>query len=192
MTKEPGRKFYLKEFKAISHAISTYEDLNLLINHLAEGTTRTFEAKGCCIMLYDDRDNQLFTVSSYGISDEYILKGPLFVDDKYCAFVKGEPVFVEDISRDSRVQYPEAAKREGLVSMLSIPIKARNADIGLIRIYHSEAKSFNKEDIDALKILAEHLGLVIENNGLKNFLDKVSMAMESLPMRMVKGFKNNL
>ena len=33
MTQEPIRKFYLKEFKAISHAISTYEDLNLLINH---------------------------------------------------------------------------------------------------------------------------------------------------------------
>ena len=66
MSKEPVRKFYLKEFKSISHAMSTYGDLNLLLNHLVEGTTRTFEAKGCSIMLFDETENQLFTVSSFG------------------------------------------------------------------------------------------------------------------------------
>ena len=187
MSQEPERKFYLKEFKAISHAISTYEDLQMLINHLAEGTTRTFEAKGCCIMLFDDSENQLFTVSSCGISEEYIQKGPLFVDEKYSAFIKGEPVFIEDITVDPRVQYPEAAKREGIVSILSIPITFRGIPIGLIRIYHGSKKRFNEEDIDALRVLSEHLGLVIENNGLKNFLEKVRMAVESLPKRMLEG-----
>jgi signal transduction protein with GAF and PtsI domain len=189
MTKEPDRKFYLKEFKAISHAISTYGDLNLLINHLAEGTTKTFKVKGCCIMLFDDRENQLFVVSSYGISDEYLSKGPLFVDNKYCAYDKGEPVFVENIGTDPRVQYPEAAVKEGIVSLLSIPITIYGEAIGLIRIYQKESKRFNKDDIDALSVLAAHLGLVIENNGLKNFLDKVQMAVDSLPARMLKGLK---
>ena len=187
MGKESDRKFYLKEFKAISHAISTYGDLNLLINHLAEGTTKTFEAKGCCIMLFDETENQLFTVSSYGISDDYLLKGPLLVDSKYCAFVRGEPVFVEDLGSDSRVQYPGAAEKEGIVSMLSIPILFHGESIGVIRIYHSEKKKYNEEDIDALKILAEHLGLVIEYNGLRNFLDQVETAVDSLPVRMLKG-----
>jgi signal transduction protein with GAF and PtsI domain len=189
MSEGPQRKFYLKEFKAISHAISTYGDLNLLINHLAEGTAKTFSAKGCCIMLFDETENQLFTVSSYGISDEYLSKGPLLVDKNYCAFVKGEPRYIEDLSTDNRVHYPDAAKKEGLVSMLSIPILFHEESIGVIRIYHGERKNFNEDDVDALKILAEHLGLVIEYNGLRNFLDKVQMAVESLPARMVKGFK---
>ena len=77
MKKEPVRKFYLKEFKAISHAISTYEDLNLLIHHLAEGAGRAFKAKGCSILLLDDRENQLFRVASYGLSAEYGRKGRL-------------------------------------------------------------------------------------------------------------------
>ncbi|MBN2418615.1 MAG: GAF domain-containing protein [Deltaproteobacteria bacterium] len=189
MGNEPDRKFYLKEFKAISHAISTYGDLNLLISHLTEGTTKTFEAKGCCIMLFDETENQLFTVSSYGISDEYLSKGPLLVNNNSCAFVRGEPLFVEDLSKDARIQYPDAAKKEGIVSMLSIPILFHEDSIGVIRIYHSEKKEYNEEDIDALKILAEHLGLVIEYNGLRNFLDKVQMAVESLPARMLKGMK---
>jgi len=158
MGQEPDRKFFLEEFRAISHAISTYEDLNLLISHLAEGMTRTFEGKGCCIMLLDDRENQLFTVSNYGISEKYLRKGPVFVDDKYSAFVKGKPVYIENIQEDPRIQY-----------------------------YLSETKGFHDEDIDSLKVIATHLGLVIENSGLKNFLDKVKMAMESLPVRMLEG-----
>ena len=186
MSKEPVRKFYLKEFKAISHAMSTYGDLNLLLNHLVEGTTKTFEAKGCCIMLFDEAENQLFTVSSFGISDEYLSKGPVLVDNTSCAFVRGEPLYIEDLGSDSRIQYPEAAKKEGIVSMLSIPILFHSESIGIIRIYHSEMKKFNEDDVDAFKILAEHLGLVIEYNGLKNFLDGVQMAMDNLPDRIMK------
>lgn len=183
------RKFYLKEFKAISHAMSTYGDLNLLVHHLAEGTAKTFDAKGCCIMLFDDSENQLFVVSSYGISEDYLSKGPLFVDNKYCAFVKGEPVFIEDIGKDPRIQYPDAAAKEGIVSLLSIPILFHGESIGIIRIYHKELKRYNEDDVDALKILAEHLGLVIEYNGLRNFLDKIETAVDSLPVRMLKSLK---
>ena len=187
MSDKPPRTFNLKEFKAISHAISTYEDLNLLINHLAEGTSRTFDAMGCSIMLLDEREKRLVIVNSYGISDEYLQKGPLFVDDKFSAFTKGEPVFLKDIQNDSRIQYPEAAAKEGITSMLSIPIKSRDTPVGLIRIYHAEQKVINEEDIDTLQIMAEHLGLVIENSGLQNFLERVKIAMESLPLRMLEG-----
>lgn len=189
MSQESERKFYLKEFKAISHAMSTYGDLNLLINHLAEGTTKTFDAKGCSIMLFDETENQLFPVSSYGISDEYMLKGPILVDNNSCAFVKGEPVFIEDMKNDPRVQYPEAAEKEGITSMLSIPILFQEEPIGILRIYHRRIRIYNEEDIDALRVLAEHLGLVIEYNGLRNFLDKVEMAVDSLPARMIRGLK---
>ena len=187
MGDEPVRKFFLKQFKVISHAISTYEDLTLLIKHLSEGTSRTFEAKGCSILLLDERENELFHVSSYGISEEYLKKGPIMIDDKYSAFVRGEPVYIEDMRSDLRAHYQEAAKKEGIVSMLSIPIKYRNVSIGLIRIYLGEQRGFNEDDVEALGILAEHLGLVIENNGMKNFIEKIKMAMESLPLRMLEG-----
>jgi signal transduction protein with GAF and PtsI domain len=188
MKKEPIRKFYLKEFKAISHAISTYEDLNLLINHLAEGAGRAFKAKGCSILLLDDRENQLIRVASYGLSAEYSKKGPIFVvDESECGIYTGKPIFVQDMQNDPRVQYPEAATKEGIVSMLSIPIKCREATIGLLRIYHNESLMFHEDDIDALCVLAEHLGLAIESNGLNNFLDKVKVAMGSLPIRMLEG-----
>ncbi len=186
MNDELQRKFYLRHFKAISHAISTYDDLNVLTNHLAEGTSRRFKAKGCCILLTDERDHQLYSVSSYGISEEYLNKGPIFLDHEHSAIHKGEPVFVEDMQNDQRVQYPEAAAKEGIISMVSIPIKCRQAITGVLRIYYDKPRRINDEDIDTLCVMSEHLGLVIENNGLKNFLEGVRTALERLPPRMLK------
>jgi len=157
-----------------------------LIKHLTEGTTKTFNAKGCCFMLLDEREKQLFTVSSYGISDEYLQKGPLFVDDKYSAMVTGNPVFIQDMQKEKTIQYPEAAKAEGIVSMLSVPIKYRKAILGVIRIYMGESRAIHEEDIDSLRVIGVNLGLVIEINGLKNFVEKVKSAMDSLPLRVIQ------
>lgn len=186
METERPRRFYLKHFKAISHAISTYEDFDLLIDHLTEGTRRTFCAKGCATMLYDERERQLFPVSAHGISDKYLNKGPIVVSEDYSEFVTGEPVYIEDIRNDSRLQYPEDAVAEGIFSMLSVPIIYRKTPVGLIRIYHSDRIGFHEEDIESMRVMAEHLGLAIEYNGLRNFLNKVKVAMESLPLHMLK------
>lgn len=176
----------LQEFKAISHAISTYDDFHLMINHVVEAIIRAFNVKGCSLLLLDESENQLFHVRSHGVSEEYLQKGALVVDDKYSAFVTGKPVFVENLQNDPRVQYPDAAAKEGFVSMLSFPIKCREAIVGLIRIYHSESWALHENDIDSFCVLAEHLGLVIENNGLKNFLDSIRSAVEGLPNRILK------
>ena len=184
MARKAERRFYLREFKAISHAISTYEDFNLLIRHLAEGATRSFRAKGCCILLLDEKEKQLFHVGGYGISDEYREKGPVFADQKQTAIYTGKPVFVEDMQHDPRVQYPDAAAKEGFVSMQSVPIISRGVPIGILRIYLSEPVELHEEDVNALCVLTEQLGMVIDNNGMRNFLEKVKMSMEDLPLRL--------
>ena len=45
----------------------------------------------------------------------------------------------------------------------------------------------HEEDIDSLHVLANHLGLVIECNGLKNFAEQIKTSIDSLPPRMFKG-----
>jgi signal transduction protein with GAF and PtsI domain len=187
MNDAPQRRFNLKEFKAISRAISTYEDLNILMNHMVEGITRTFKIKGASIMLYDEAERQLFRVASCGLSDGYLKKGPLLLGEQDNAFVKGEPSLVPDMQSDPRIQYPEAARAENIRAMFSFPIKSREAVVGLLRIYHRETIVLHPDDVDSISVMSLHLGLVIEGNGLRNFLMMVSGAMASLPPRMRQG-----
>lgn len=187
MSNEPQRRFYLREFKAISKAISTYEDINILINHFVEGISRAFKIKGASIMLYDEFEEQLFSVGSYGISESYLEKGPVFLKDQCDALTTGEPVFIQDMQNDPCVQYPEAAAAENIRAMLTFPIKNRGEAVGLLRIYHDESIYLHEDDVDAICVLALHLGLLIENNGLRNFIQLINGAMSTLPQRLRNG-----
>lgn len=187
MSQAPERRFHLRHFKAISLAISQYEDLNVLLNHFIEGLCLSFKLQGASLLLYQEPESQLFRVASYGLSETYLSKGPLFKDEKDDAFVSGRPVLVNDMQSDPRVHYREEARREGINAMLSFPIKCRNTVIGLIRTYHSAPIVLNEEDVDSVSVLSQLLGVVIENNGLKNFLDQVQAAMSNLPMRLREG-----
>lgn len=187
MSKQVDRKFYLKEFKAISRAVSNYEDLNLLFTHIVEGLCRTFSLKGCCIMLFDEREKQLFRVSSHGLSEAYTGKGPVFVDEKYSPFFKKEPVYIENMQTSPLLHYPEAAKTEGVKSMLSVPIMYRKNVVGLLRMYTDHVQHYHEEDVDSICTLALQLAVVLEKNGLENFLEGVKAAMGNVPPRLLKG-----
>ena len=184
MNQVQERKFDLKHFRAISNAIATYEDFNLLVSHLVEGMCRTFRVKGASIMLLDEIDQQLFRVSSYGISEAYVEKGPVCVDRNQGVFCVGKPEYIGDIVSDERVQYPESAASEGIVSMLSIPVKFRDVVIGVIRIYDDKPVDIHDEDVETLCALAAQLGILIECNGLKNFVEHIKMSMDTLPPRI--------
>ena len=188
MKQKNERKFYLRKYRTISHAISTYENMNLLFKHLVEGVCRTFELKGGSILLYDDKEKKLFRISSYGLSDEYIAKGSIYVDDELDAFLKGEIALYVNLKNDQRVKYLDAAIKEGIVAMLSVPIKCRNSIIGLLKCYHSEQILIHEDDIESIKVLLQQLGLIIEINGMKNFMDGIKAAMENLPLYITEGF----
>jgi signal transduction protein with GAF and PtsI domain len=185
MKPKPERRITIRDFKTICRAIATYEDLNLLFEHLVEVISQAFDVKGCSLLILDEHEKQLIRVSSFGISEEYLNKGPVFMNKKDSALVKCEPVFVEDMQNDPRVQYPEAAAKEGIVSLLSFPIILREAGIGLIRIYHSDYWALHEEDLDLLCVMQRLLAFVIENNGLKNFIEQVKIEMGKLPPRML-------
>ena len=185
MGNAPDRRIFLAEYMAISRAMSTYGDFTLLTNHLVEGMCRSFKVRACSLLLYDDREEQLFHVADHGLSQKYLDKGTIVVDSKYCAYFLGEPIFIENLQTDPRVQYPEAGAEEGLVSMLSVPIKFRKETIGILRIYNDEAWTLHPDDIESFCSLGEHLGLVIELNGLKNFIEQVKSSLASLPLRML-------
>lgn len=187
MDYEPERKIYLPQFRGISHAISTYEDVNLLGRHIVESICMTFDIMAASVLVFDDREKELYYVCSHGLSADYLRKKPEYVEGKLEEFITGKPVFFEDFQNDSRLKHKEGAKKEGIVCMLSFPIKCRKDVVGLLKLYNNYNWMIHEEDRESINILAEQFGLVIENNGLKNFLSEVRAVMATLPLRMLEG-----
>lgn len=183
---KPEARIQLREFKAISYAISTYEDLGMLQRHLVEGVCTAFKIKACSIKLYDDREKELFRVASCGLSRNYLKKEPIIVSGENKECLNGEVIFYEDIRKDNRVVNPDAAEKEGIVSMLSVPIMYGKAVLGVLKMYHDVPWMLHDDDLDAFRVLAKHLGLRIEYTGLRNFFETVKAAAGSLPLRMLE------
>lgn len=183
----PERKINLAQYRAISHAISTYEDVVLLGKHIVESICRSFDIMAATVLVFDDREKKLYYVCSHGLSDEYLRKQPEFEENFLQEFVTGQPVFFEDFRNDPRVRFKEAIQQEGIVSMLSFPIKCRKNVVGLLKLYNNDTWMIHDEDKNSIFVLSEQFGLVIENNGLKNFLEEVRAVMSNLPLRMLKG-----
>ena len=64
---------------------------------------------------------------------------------------------------DSRVQYPEEAKKEGIASVLSVPITVKSQIIGVLRIYTSEQRNFSDDEYELISGLADMGGIAIDN-----------------------------
>lgn len=187
MTSKQERKYNLKEFRAIVHAISTYEDMELLLRHIVEGLCKTFKFKGSSVLLYDESEKELFRVSSYGLSESYLNKGAMTLDEEYLEFKNGQAIYYEDLNSNSRIRYAKNAADEGISSILSVPIKYRDNVIGLLKVYHSEKMDLDPDDLESLTVLTQQLGVVIELNGMNNFVSRLKALMDQLPPRVNQG-----
>lgn len=149
-------------------AFSYSLDLSEVLPSIVKSITEAMQIKGCGIRLLDPRTGQLQIAAIYGLSNDYIAKGPVELANSPIdsEAMSGKPVIIPDIGTDSRFQYKEAAKREGIVSVLCVPLEVRGEAIGVLRVYTSEPRSFHEDDIQFLSVLASLAALAISNANL--------------------------
>ena len=160
----------------ITKAISTIREPEEIVLIAVEGITHALNVKGCTLFLFSTRSNELKVAGSYGLSNEYINKGPISALASIASSLKdGKPVAIFDVSDDPRIQYPEDAAREGICSILSTPIIIGQKVFGCLRIYTAEPWEFTLNDVNFVQAVAQIVGMTMElcriNKGLKESID---------------------
>jgi len=130
-----------------------------VLNSIVENTAKAIGAKGCALMLLAPDKKHLIHTITYGLSESYLRKGAVRSDAVISEVLRGNPVAIQDAAQDPRVQYKEQAIREGIASMLSVPLMPKGEVIGVMRIYTSEQRQFSLEDIEVLGSVA-NLGAI--------------------------------
>jgi GAF domain-containing protein len=152
----------LKVTNAISHS-NDPEEVALMT---VESITSALSAKACALFLMNKKTDELRIAASYGLSDEYMNKGPLSAKRSISKSLKDGPVAIYDVTDDPRIQYPEEAKREGIASILSVPIVSGGVIIGALRVYTSEHWEFTLDDVDFVQALAQITGMALRKSKL--------------------------
>jgi FixJ family two-component response regulator len=151
-------------FAEIKNAIASTLNLKEVLDLIVQGVVKVMKVKGSSLSLMDKTREKLRIFASYGLSRNYVDKGPLDSSKSLSdTTMNGKVVWIEDASTDSRVQYPAEAKREGIASILSVPLIVRNKVIGALRVYTSELRKFSEDESRFLFGFAEQVALAIEN-----------------------------
>lgn len=161
--------------KTISHCRDP-EEVALMS---AEAVKSGLGVKGCALLVMDKKSQELKIAASYGLSEEYLNKGPISSLKSIAASLEEGPVAVYDVTDDPRIQYPEEARREGIASILSVPIQMHQKSLGALRVYTAEPWEFTLEDINFVQALAQIIGMSLEMSRLyKGHKDSISVLKE--------------
>jgi GAF domain-containing protein len=161
----PLDKDYYTDLYHAALTISSSLELASVLQSIVESVSAAMQVKAAALRLLDTDNGQLDLAAVHGLSPDYLDKGPVEVanspidSETLCCY----PVYIPDVRTDDRFQYRTAARTEGLVSVLSVPLEVRGKAIGVMRVYTDVEKTFSDKDVQFLSVLASLAALSIEN-----------------------------
>ena len=159
----------------ITNSISHSRDPEEVVLLTAESITHALNVKGCTIFLINRHTNELEIAASFGLSKEYLNKGPVSAMHSIAESLSEGPVAIGDVLDDPRIQYPEEAKKEGIASILSVPMATGGKIIGALRVYTAEPAEFDMDDVNFVQAVANMTGMAIDmarlHKGLKDSIE---------------------
>jgi signal transduction histidine kinase len=153
--------------KKLNSNLASEEVLRTIVEDLCLAAN----AKGCSLMLLTPEKTQLMHTIAHGLSSYYVRKGPVRADAAIVEALKGKPLAIDNATNDPRVQYQEAAKKEGIASILSLPLVRHGDIIGIARIYTSEPHKFSEQEVDFYSALANLGAIALERAELHESID---------------------
>ena len=150
-------------FLELSSKINSSLDIEQVLQYLTEETCRALGMKGASIRLVNSDSGEQELVTTYGLSQRFLDKGPVASEKSISEALKGKTVVISDVATDKRLQYPKETAAEGIRSMLCVPIKSREEVIGVLRLFSATRRAFPEDVIMMVDALAHTGALAIQN-----------------------------
>ncbi|MEW6607649.1 MAG: HD domain-containing phosphohydrolase [bacterium] len=168
----------IAELSTLSHigkAITSNLDLDKLLDLILYTTITVLEGDSGSIMLIDKEKEELYVKSGYGITKEVIKGRRIKIGKDIAGYVAKEnkPLLINRGIDDSH--FVSILHREGLKSVMSIPLVIKNELEGVFNIDRTKGRDFTEDDLNMFGALAVQASIVIEDAFLYQELeDKTS------------------
>jgi GAF domain-containing protein len=156
---------YFKIFCKIIKSIQISTDQNEILRLIVESAVEAMNAKACSLFLIrsrNDSDGLFYPAAQIGLSEDYIHSGPAKGRDiTKDILMKGGYLAARDATTDPRLENHAAKKKEGIASLLVVPVIAEQDPIGILALYTADHRDFSEAEIEFLKGLADQGGIAI-------------------------------
>lgn len=149
---------------SISQTINSTMNLGDALDVVTREACQLMQGKMCSLLMLDPSGDWLELRSSHGAGPDYQRKPKLSVPESLLGIVvrRKKPVQVENVQVSGVYQHVDIARREGLVSLLSVPLLYTGKAIGTLNVYKGAPYSFSNEEIRILSALAELSAIAIQ------------------------------
>ncbi len=144
--------------KLVNSTLHLDDILSLVVSKLPS----ICNVEGCTIRLLNTSTNRLELVAHSGVSTEYLHRGSVQQEYAFLKAIEGNPVAIYDAVNDSRVGFHDEIKKEGIRSILAVPIKNEQETIGVLRLLTTQHKVFSANDINFAVAVAQESGNAID------------------------------
>jgi signal transduction histidine kinase len=148
--------------REIAHSVVAAGGVENVIRALVESTAAGTGAKGCSLLTLGPGSKGLVHRISCGIEEPALLQGQILVDDATRQVIKGNPLFIWEVSGDPRVMNKAELEREGIASIVFLPFRNREQVRGIMRLFFAEERKFGRDELDFLDSLAELGGMILD------------------------------
>ncbi|MHB1006881.1 MAG: GAF domain-containing protein [Chloroflexota bacterium] len=174
----------------VARTINSTLSLQQVLSLVVQSAAKAMDAKACSLRLLNLKRDRLEISAAFGLSESYIAKGPVHVSRSPmdAQALRGTPVVVRNVREDKRLQYPAEVVREGIVSILVVPVTVRDVVIGALRVYTAEVRDFGPEEIEFLSAIANLAGIAIENARVYQTLEEQFEAIRRQAIPWAENF----
>jgi len=152
---------YFRTLHEITRAILSTLDSKRVMQQIVNKVIEIMQVKASALRLRNETTRELELIVSTGLSEKFLAKGKPHTDQSISDTLAGKPVLITDTANDPRLEYPAETVAEGIASILSLPIVARQRVIGVLRLYSAESRQYSQEDLTFLTALAGIAGVAI-------------------------------
>jgi signal transduction protein with GAF and PtsI domain len=166
----------------VSETVASNRLIKDVLELLVTMTAQMMNSKICSIMLLDEASGELRIAATQSLSEQYRRKPNLKVGQSIIgrAVKDRRPIIVLDVCTERDYMYPDMAKKEGLCSLLSVPMMVRDKALGVINSYTSAPHVFTSEEVKLLQAIANQAAIAIEHTTL---IEKSHEMQEALAVR---------
>lgn len=181
----------LETLSQVSETVTSNRLIDDVLQLIVTMTAQMMGSKICSLMLLEQTTGELRIAATQSLSELYRRKPHLKVGQSISgrAVQERRPIIVPDVTKEKDYMFPDMATREGLCSLLCVPMMIREKIVGVINSYTSVPHSFTAEEVRLLQAIANQAAIAIEHATLmeKSFEMQEALAVRKL-LERAKGY----
>ena len=171
-THQSRERRFLDIFHKVTSRTAMVLDHQEVMETIVRALPELLGIDACTIRLLDASTHSFVLGAAHGVSLEYLSREVIDTDETMAMVQSGHPVYSGQVDEVACASLRDAAGREGVKGVLTLPILFQGELIGIMRLLTRKDRSFTADEIACCMVLAEQVGIAIAHGRMFKEMDR--------------------